>query len=103
MEGPQSAHLPPCRLSRRRSLHPTENSHSGLAAGTSLHAPEATLPLPGLRVLGGLTAVLRQVVSRRLSAEAHQARRWQLAGSTRNSSYRAFLLGPHSPARGIGT
>jgi hypothetical protein len=43
---PLSAHLPPCGPSRRRSLHPTDIGHSGLAAGTGLHAPHRPFPLP---------------------------------------------------------
>jgi hypothetical protein len=33
-----STHLPPWGPSRRRSLHPTDSGHSGLAAGAGLHA-----------------------------------------------------------------
>jgi hypothetical protein len=39
----ESAHLPPCRPSRRRSLHATDSRRSGLAARTGLHAPFAPL------------------------------------------------------------
>jgi len=43
---PLSAHLPPCRPSRRKSLRRTDSGHTGLAAGTGLHAPEAdSLPI----------------------------------------------------------
>ena len=39
LEGPESAHLPPCRPSRRRSALPTDSGRSALAAGTRPHAP----------------------------------------------------------------
>jgi len=38
-----SARPSPCPPSRRRSAPPTDDGHSGLVAGTGLHAPKATL------------------------------------------------------------
>jgi len=38
-EGPQSAHLPRCRIFRRRPPHWTQNGRSALVAGTGLHGP----------------------------------------------------------------
>jgi hypothetical protein len=55
---PLSAHLPPCGPSRRRSLHPTDIGHSGLAAGTGLHAPFRPLPNATADVSGGWEAAL---------------------------------------------
>jgi DNA ligase D-like protein (predicted polymerase) len=42
-EWPLSAHVPPCRPSRRRSLHPSDSGRSGLTPGTALHAPKPSL------------------------------------------------------------
>src|SRR6266849_4550002 len=54
---PLSAHVPPCRPSRRRSLHRTEGGLSAMAAGTGLHAPKRST------IRRGFVAVQRERIT----------------------------------------
>src|SRR5215831_12369317 len=65
-EGPESALLPRCRASRRRSLDRTDSRRSGLSVGTDQSAPKADLEADRSARLRAYPDSYRRSCSRRL-------------------------------------